>query len=48
MHILLWERNFDTVLAKGVVNAFEDVADDVALLGSLSPYEHLEIDAGVA
>ena len=48
MDVLLWERNLDAVGVKGFVDGVQHVADDIRLLDSIGPYEHFEIDAGVA
>ena len=47
MNVLLWERYLDAVLVERVVDALEDIADDIGLLGGIGPDEHLEVDAGV-
>ena len=47
MDILLWEWNFDAVLVQCVVNGTQYITDDICLLSSVCPYEHLEIDAGI-
>ena len=48
MYVLLWERYLNAVLVERVVDGAQHVADDIRLLDSIGPYEHLEIDAGVA
>ena len=48
MHILLWEWNFNAVLVQRVINGAQYITDNISLLGCIGPYEHLEIDAGIA
>ena len=47
MYVSLWERYLDTLIVEGVIDTFQDIADDVRLLGCLCPDEQFEIDAGI-
>ena len=47
MHIALRERDLNAVGAEGVVNALQDIAHDIGLLGSIGPHKEVEVDAGV-
>ena len=41
------ERNLDAMGRQGVIDAFQNVADDIRLLGCIGPYKQLEVDAGI-
>ena len=47
MDILLWEWNLDVILVQRVIYTFQHIAYYVRLFRCVSPYEQIEVHAGV-